>query len=95
MEQDRNIVYIFKGPHNTTTAINYSGHSDVNSFLWHFDIWGSNGHMFICADGQHPKFFFECSDEFFDLATTETFQRAFHHMGVVVTTNYEDVRSID
>ena len=95
MEQDRNFVYVDKTVHGTTSVVNYSGSCDVNSFLWHFDVWGSNGRMFMCADGQHCKFFFECSDEFFDFATTETFQRAFQHMGVVVTTNYEDVKDID
>lgn len=78
---DRNIVVIYPSVHNTTRVINYdAGNSAVNTFLWHFDIWGSNGHFVRCSDDKHCSVEFECSSEFYQLAQTEDFQRAFKHM---------------
>lgn len=93
--KNRNIVYIYTSVHGTTNAVNYSGNCDVNTFLWHFDIWGSNGHHSLCSDGNHTKALFECSKEFYELAQTEDFKRAFKHMGVSVTTDANDIINID
>lgn len=93
--ENRNVVYIYQSVHGTTNVVNYSGKSDVNTFLWHFDIWGSNGKHTLCSDGNHVKVLFECNKSFYTLAQTEDFQRAFKHMGVTVTTDGQDVLSID
>lgn len=93
--ENRNVVYIYQSPYGTTYVVNYSGKPDVNTFLWHFDIWRSNGKHMLCSDGNHVKILFECSKSFYNLAQTEDFQRAFKHMGVTVTTDGKDILSID
>ena len=93
---NRNKLYIYPSVHGTTNVINYdAGNSALNTFLWHFDIWGSNGHFTLCSDGEHSAVSFECSKEFLELAKTHDFQRAFHHMGVTVTFDANDILEID
>lgn len=93
--ENRNKVFVTRSVHKTTDVINYSGRSDVNSFLGHFDVWGGNGHMKICRDEQHCKFLFECGEKFIDFCKTEDFKHAFRSMGVEIVFDYEDVADID
>ena len=96
MEQNRNFVYVFKSVHNTTIAINYSGRSDVNTFLSYFDVWGGRGHQQLCSDENHSKFVFECSKEFYDFCHTEDFQRVFRvKMNVELVDDFSYVAKID
>lgn len=92
---DRNYVYAFHTAHNTTAVVNYSGKSEVNSFLHHFDIWGNYGHQTICSDNNHSAFWFECSKNFYEMLHTEEFTRAFKSMGVVLTFDGTDIIHID
>lgn len=93
---NRKIVYLYPSVHGTTNVINYdAGNSALNTFLWHFDVWGCNGHFKLCADGQHSSVSFECSKEFLDLAKTEDFQMVFRRMGVAVTFDANDILEID
>lgn len=93
---DRKIVYIYRSVYGSTNVINYdAGNSTLNTFLWHFDIWGSNGHFTLCSDGNHSAVSFECSKEFLELAKTHDFQRAFRRMGVKVTFDANDILEID
>ncbi len=95
MENNRNFVYVTPSVHGTTTVINYSGISGVNTFLHNFDIWDSWGHQVLCSDNNHSKFEFECSKEFYTFCSTMDFKRAFASMGVKVVFSYECVRDID
>lgn len=93
---NRKFIFVCHSVHNTTSVINYdAGNSALNTFLWHFDIWNSNGHFALCSDGEHQKVSFECSKEFYDLVKTEDFQMVFRRMGVIVTFDYSDVAVID
>jgi len=95
MENNRNFVFVDHSVHGTTTVVNYSGKSDVNTFLHHFDIWDSWGHQVLCSDNNHSKFEFECSKEFYTFCSTLDFIRAFMSMGVKVVFSYECVKEID
>lgn len=95
MKLDRNFVYAFPSPYVSTYVVNYSGSSEVNSFLHHFDVWGSRGHQKMCSDGQHSAFWFECSKNFYEMLHTEEFTRAFKSMGVVLTFDDKDIIHID
>lgn len=92
---NRDFVYVYTSVHGTTIAVNYSGRSDVNTFLWRFDVWNASGHQVLCSDENHSKFEFECSDKFWDFCHTDDFRFAFMRMGVDLTFSYEDVRNID
>lgn len=92
---NRNYVYVFPTPHNTFNVINYSGKSEVNSFLHLFDIWGSRGHQKMCSDGNHCAFWFECSNSFFALLHTQEMERAFERLGVVLTYDHNQIMDID
>ena len=94
-ESNRNKVYIYPSVHGTTNVVNYSGSNTVNSFFWHFDIWGSNGKFQMCSDENHSKVLFECSKEFLEMTKTDDFRRAFRHMGVEVTYDANDILDID
>ena len=93
--ENRKKVFIFMGAHNTCHVYNYSGRSDVNTFLHYFDIWRSWGYQTLCSDENHSKFEFECSKEFYEFCKTDDFKRAFRSMGVEVTFDYDEVRDID
>ena len=95
MDQNRNYVYIFKSVHGTTSVINYSGESSVNTFLHYFDIWGSWGHQVLCSDENHSKFEFECSADFFEMCHILSFKLAFLRMGVRIVDSYDLVKNID
>ena len=84
MNNDRNYIYAFPTPYGTCNVINYSGKSDVNSFLYLFDVWGSRGHQMLCKDENHSKFLFECSEGFYNLLKTDMFQQVFKRMGVKI-----------
>ena len=92
---DRNYVYVFPTPHNTFNVVNYSGKSEVNSFLHLFDIWGSRGHQKMCSDGNHSAFWFECSDSFFVLLHTQEMERAFERLEVILTFDDNQIMDID
>ena len=92
---NRNYVYVFSTPNKTFNVVNYSGKSEVNSFLHLFDIWGSRGHQKICSDGNHSAFWFECSDSFFILLHTQEMKRAFERLGVVLTYDDNQIMDID
>lgn len=89
MENNRNFVFVTPSVHGTTTVVNYSGKSDVNTFLHRFDIWDSWGHQVMCSDENHSKFEFECSKEFYAFCITRDFKRAFRSMGVELVFEYE------
>ena len=93
--KDRNYVFVRNSVHGTTIVVNYSGRSDVNTFLHRFDVWGSWGHQRMCNDEQHSKFVFECSKEFLEFCKTIDFRRAFLSMGVEVVFDDEAVMDID
>ena len=93
--ENRNKVFVVMGAHNTCLVYNYSGKSEVNSFLHHFEIWDGRGHQILCSYGNHSKFEFECSKEFYEFCKTDDFKRAFRSMGVEVTFDYDEVRYID
>lgn len=95
MENNRNFVFVTPSVYGTTTVVNYSGKSEVNTFLHRFDIWDSWGHQVLCSDNNHSKFEFECSKAFHSLCYTVEFERAFASMGVAVVFNYECVKYID
>lgn len=82
MKTSRDCIYAFLTPYNTCYVVNYSGKSEVNTFLHWFDVWGSWGHHTLCEDGEHSKFAFECSKEFFDLLKSDDYKRVFMRMGV-------------
>lgn len=92
---DRNIVYAFPTPYGTVNVVNYSGSSEVNSFLNKFDIWGSRGHQKLCSDENHSAFWFECSKNFFAMLHTKEFENAFKRMGVKLTFDGNDVMNIE
>ena len=92
---NRNYVYVFPTPYQTFNVVNYSGKSEVNSFLHLFDIWGSRGHQKMCSDGNHSAFWFECNENFYKMLQTEEFTRAFKSMGVVLTFDAKDIVHID
>ena len=90
-----NYVYVFPSVHNTTNVVNYAaGNNAVNTFLWHFDVWGGNGKFKLNEKShsdpykQKPEVWFECSKEFLELCKTKDMQRAFKHMGVEVVFEY-------
>lgn len=87
---NRNYVYAFLSVHGTCNVVNYSGDCTVNTFLWQFDIWGSNGRTKAHNNDPHKwlDFWFECSKEFYDMLHTETMKRAFKHMGVDLVFEY-------
>jgi hypothetical protein len=91
---NRNYVYVVPTAHNTYNVINYSGKSEVNSFLHLFDIWGRRGRQKMCSDGNHSAFWFECSDSFFILLHTQEMKRAFERLGVVLTFDDADILPI-
>lgn len=95
MKLDRNFVYAFPSPYVSTYVVNYSGSSEVNSFLHLFDIWGSRGHQKMCSDGNHSAFWFECSNSFFALLHTQEMERAFERLGVVLTYDGNQIMDID
>lgn len=92
---NRNYVYVFPTPHNTCNVVNYSGKSEVNSFLHLFDVWGSRGHQKICRDGNHCAFWFECSDSFYMLLHTKEMENAFNRLGVILTFDSSIIMQID
>ena len=92
---NRNYVYVFRTPNNTCNVINYSGKSDVNSFLYLFDIWGSRGCQKICSDGTHCAFWFECSNSFYELLHTKEMENAFNRLGVILTFDNSVIMQID
>ena len=90
-----NYVYIFPSVHNTVNVVNYAADNNlVNTFLWHFDVWGSTGHFKINDKISNDPYkqalavWFECSKEFMELCKTETMQKAFKQMGVEVVFEY-------
>ena len=93
--ENRNIVFVQKSVYRTTNVVNYSGKSDVNTFLHRFDIWDGWGRQILCKDEQHSKFEFEYSEEFYGFCKTLDFKRAFISMGVEVVFDYADVKEID
>ena len=96
-ELNRNFVYVSSSANNNSCwVVNYSGKSEVNTFLSYFDIWKGNGHQVLCKDGNHSKFQFECSKKFAEFLKTDEFIRAFQRMGVTVTNNYyKDIQPIE
>ena len=92
---NRNYVYVFSTPHKTFHVVNYSGKSEVNSFLHLFDIWGSRGHQKMCSDGNHCAFWFECSDSFYVLLHMEEMKNAFNRLGVILTFDSSVIMQID
>ena len=93
--KNRNYVYAFPSVNGTTIVINYSGSPEVNTFLWHFDIWKCNGHHKLCSDGNHSKVEFECTRNFLSLCQTPEFKEAFKHMGVKLTLDAKEIFDID
>ena len=87
---DRNFVLAV---HNScsTRIYNFSGSSEVNSFLTLFDNENRNGRCYLASDGNNIVFLFECSLDFYDILHTEDVKRAFDRMGVVLTFDAEDV----
>lgn len=77
IDTERQWIYIHESVHGTVWVYNYSGKSEVNTFLHYFDVWGSWGEQFICSDQIHSKFRFECSKEFAAFCLTTDFKRAF------------------
>lgn len=95
MEINLNYVYVFPSVHNTTNVVNYAAcNNAVNTFLCHFDVWGSNGKFKLNENShsdpykQTPEVWFECSKEFFELCKSETMQKAFKQMGVEIVFEY-------
>lgn len=92
---NRNYVYAFPSANGTCNVISYSGNRCVIDFLTCFDIWGSKGQMKV-HKGYNPyprgfdtyDFWFECSNEFFEMLHTDTMKRAFKHMGVELVFKY-------
>ena len=93
--KDRNYVFAFPSANGTTIVVNYSGSSEVNTFLWHFDIWKCNGRHELCSDQNHSKVTFECTRNFLTFCKTAEFKEAFKHMKVKITTDYKDIIDID
>ena len=84
-ESSRKYVHISRSAHDTTNVVSYDfANSRLNNFLWVFDVWDSSGHFSLCSDNKSKKISFECSSEFYDLASTDTFIQAFKRMGVEV-----------
>lgn len=92
---NRNYVYVFPTPHKTCNVVNYSGKSEVNSFLHLFDVWGSRGHQKMCSDGNHCAFWFECSNSFYMLLHTKEMENAFNRLGVILTFDDSVIMQID
>ena len=93
--ENLNYVYLFPSVHGTTNAVNYAaGNNTVNTFLWHFDVWGGNGRTRLNEAShsdpykQKPEVWFECAKEFLELCKAEPMKQAFRHMGVEVVFEY-------
>ncbi len=90
-----NYVYVFPSVHGTVNVVNYAANkNEVNTFLWHFDVWGGNGKTKLNRAShpdpykQMPEMWFECPMEFMELCKTDTMKHAFKHMGVEVVFEY-------
>lgn len=87
--KSRKYIYVFCNVHNTTSVVNYdASNNDVNTFLSYFDIWGSRGEFKLSEDEIHQEVWFECSKNFYRLAKTGEFKKAFKKMGVSVSLEY-------
>lgn len=93
--EDRKYLYMVQSLDGTTAVYNLDpSNTDVNSFLWHFDVWGCNGHFSLCSGEQHQMVKFDCSKEFYDLVETRDFKVAFKRMGVEVVKDFDKVKKL-
>lgn len=89
--ENRKYLYIFKSPHGTYNAVNYSGNAYLNTFLTLFDVWGSlnhAGHDKLSDNGNTIERWFEVSKEFVDMLETETMRHAIKRFGVELVYEY-------
>lgn len=93
--ENRKFVYMVQCLDDTTAVYNLDApNTEVNSFLWLFDVWGCNGHFSLCSDERHQVVRFECSKEFYDLVETEDFKRIFKRFGVEVVKDFGKVENL-
>ena len=86
---NRKFVYAFINAHNTVSIVNYdAGNSAVNTFLWRFDLWGSNGEFKPSIDNKYQEVWFECDKDMMQALKTPMFKRAFAQMGVELVFEY-------
>lgn len=87
--ENRKFVYAFVNAHNTVSIVNYdAGNSAVNTFLWRFDLWGSNGEFKPSIDHKHQEVWFECESDIMPMLKSPIFERAFAMMGVKLVFEY-------
>ena len=89
--ENRQYLYIFKSPHGTYNAVNYSGNPYLNTFMTLFDVWGSlnhAGHDKLSDNGNTSERWFEVSKEFVDMLETQTMREAIKRFGVELVYEY-------
>ena len=89
--EGRKYLYLFPQPTNNYWAVNYHAiNSELNSLLALFSISGKrDGKHKLSEDGNHSEVWFEISDDFYKLATSNhTVREAIERLGVVIVTDY-------
>ena len=89
--ENRKYLYVFKSPHGTYHAVNYSGNAYLNTFMTLFDVWGNlnhAGHHKLSDNGNTSEVWFEVSNEFVEMLKTEPMRIAIKRFGVELVYKY-------